>query len=362
MIASQQAQRMAPRPTGNDRQGEAPVKSDQLLRLFRAIQSDDRSGLQRLAKGIIREQKAKGHTRLAKQLADILKKSKPTTGPLPSGRPKPAEVPAHQPTPLPMVRGHAVPLFRIVAGDELRHQMALPAEVEGRFVGIEREYAARDLLAARGLEPKKKVLLYGPPGCGKTMGAERLAWHMGLPLMRVQFGSLASAYLAGQGDGAGGLFEETRGFTGVLLLDECDFAASSAPRGGPDLRAAGEASRPAGALLRSPEDWTSAALLVVTAGTYGPPDEAVCHCFDEVIEMQKPTKAEIRNLLQQTLSGVEIAVDVRWPLLIDKLAGASAAHVVAVARDAVKRCIMAEKEAVSQAHLEMAASTILRPA
>ncbi len=325
------------------------MKSDQLLRLFRAIQSDERSGLLKLAKGIIKEQKAKGHTRLAKQLSDFLKKAKATPEALQPGRSESAGIPAHEPSPPATVRGHALPFLKRVPREALRHEMVLPADVEGRFVDIEREYAARDRLAAHGLEPKKKVLLFGPPGCGKTMGAERLAWHMELPLMRVQFGSLVSANLSGPGGGAGGVFEETRDFAGVLLLDECDFAA-------------GEASRLAGALLRSPEDWTSAALLVVTTGTYGPPDEAVCHHFDEVIEMPKPTKAEIRNLFQQALAGVNIAADVRWPLLIDKLAGASAANVVAVARDAARRCVMAEKEAVSQAHLEMAASTILRPA
>jgi SpoVK/Ycf46/Vps4 family AAA+-type ATPase len=57
--------------------------------------------------------------------------------------------------------------------------MVLAAEVEARFVRIEQEFAARDRLAEHGLPARRKVLLYGPSRCGKTLGAHRLAWSTG---------------------------------------------------------------------------------------------------------------------------------------------------------------------------------------
>jgi ATP-dependent 26S proteasome regulatory subunit len=37
-------------------------------------------------------------------------------------------------------------------------------------------------------------LLYGPPGCGKTMGAERIAWNTGLALVKVRFDAMVSLH------------------------------------------------------------------------------------------------------------------------------------------------------------------------
>ena len=71
--------------------------------------------------------------------------------------------------------------------EALEHHMVLPVATEERFSRIEREYAARERLGACGLKPRKTILLYGPPGCGKSLGAKRLAWNTGLPLLKVRF-------------------------------------------------------------------------------------------------------------------------------------------------------------------------------
>ena len=58
--------------------------------------------------------------------------------------------------------------------------MILPNEVEERLLSIEQEYVARERLKKFNLVPKRKILFYGPPGCGKTLSAERIAWNLDL--------------------------------------------------------------------------------------------------------------------------------------------------------------------------------------
>src|SRR2546422_6983848 len=100
--------------------------------------------------------------------------------------------------------------------------MVLPAETEERFVRIEREYAARERLGVYGLRPRKTILLYGPPGCGKSLGAKRIAWNTGLPLMKVRFASLISSYFGESAANLHTLFIAAKERPCVLLLDECD--------------------------------------------------------------------------------------------------------------------------------------------
>jgi hypothetical protein len=68
--------------------------------------------------------------------------------------------------------------------------MVLPAAVDGKFERIAQEFANRYRLAAAGLQAKRKILLYGNSGCGKSLGAERLAWDAGLPLLATDLGQL----------------------------------------------------------------------------------------------------------------------------------------------------------------------------
>lgn len=57
----------------------------------------------------------------------------------------------------------------------LKHHMVLPPNIEARLVSIEKEFVAKERLSKYNLYPKRKILLYGASGCGKTLSAERIA-------------------------------------------------------------------------------------------------------------------------------------------------------------------------------------------
>ena len=58
------------------------------------------------------------------------------------------------------------------------------------------------------LHYRQKILLYGVPGCGKTLGSERLAWNTGLTLVKVQFDSILSSLLGDTTKNLRKIFEE----------------------------------------------------------------------------------------------------------------------------------------------------------
>lgn len=67
------------------------------------------------------------------------------------------------------------------------------------------------------------MLLYGPPGCGKTFFAERFAEEAGYNFMKVVSSDLASIYVHGSQEKIGKLFKEAREQAPTILyFDELD--------------------------------------------------------------------------------------------------------------------------------------------
>jgi len=326
------------------------MKADLTKRLFKAIAVGSTKDMDLLCRKIIAEEVDKGHTLLANQLQTILKVKKPTH----SVEPK-IDSGKFMET-LPVSRRYQDPLVVRVERSALRHFMVLPDSVEARFKRIEQEYTAKDRLASFGLKYKKKILLYGQPGCGKTMGAERLAWATGLPLVKVRFDALISSYFGESGVNLRAVFESASAKPCVLFLDECDFIAKSRN----NQNDVGEVPRLVNTLLQLLEDFDAPGLLVAATNLDKQLDKALFRRFDDVFEVLAPGEQEVERLLQQTLSAVTIDQNISWSHLAEKLIGMSAADVVKVAQDAAKSTVLHGKAIVKEDDLNFAISEIYK--
>ena len=185
-----------------------------LKRLFRSISDGRPEELHKMGKLIIEEELKKGHGQLAKELSSILKE------PPESKSSSPVQPVASVLNALPRSKRSELPLFTQIPNDVLEHHMILPPEVEERFQRIEKEFAARERLAEYGLLPRKKILLYGPPGCGKSMGAQRLAFNCGLNFYKVRFDAIVSSYLGETASNLRAIFDTAVQSTCLIFIDE----------------------------------------------------------------------------------------------------------------------------------------------
>lgn len=239
----------------------------------------------------------------------------------------------------------------IIERQNLRHNMVLPDAVEDRFRRVECEHAARDRLAAHNLNYRQKILLYGVPGCGKTLGVERLAWNTGLALVKVQFDSLVSSLMGDTGKNLRKVFDEISETSCVLFFDECD----SILRTREDNKDVGEVKRVVNTFLRVLDEYNpDNGLIVMATNLTKSLDPAVWRRFDDVIELPKPGKNEVRLLLVQTLkaSFSKEVDELDWNILLAEMEGFSAAQVVKVAQNAAKTVILKHQvKAVTQSLL-----------
>lgn len=321
------------------------MNAEMMKRVVRAIADRSQLDLERLASKLVETERRTGHAKLADQLEAILKNPRPQIG-----TQKQTSDVARKLTELPVSRRNGESLATLFAPETLEHHMVLPAATEERFSRIEREYAARERLAKYGLKPRKTILLYGPPGCGKSLGAKRLAWSLGLPLMKVRFDSLISSYFGESGANLGNIFSAAKQHPCILLLDECDSIARSRLNG----KDIGEASRVVNSLLQFMEEYDAPGLLVATTNIQESLDPALFRRFDDVFSLPLPGPEEIHKLLRSTLSAVPFAEMINWDRLVDNLSGASAAMVVKVAQDAAKAAVLAGIKGVNDVLLDQA--------
>ena len=74
-----------------------------------------------------------------------------------------------------------------------------------------------------GLHIPNGLLFYGPPGCGKTYFAEKLAEEIGCNFMEVDCSNVASPYIHGGQEKIAAMFDEARNNAPtILFLDEVD--------------------------------------------------------------------------------------------------------------------------------------------
>jgi len=314
------------------------VNSALLKRLFSAIHTGAPTDVEALCRRIVEEERKQGHGNVADDLQHILDSKARSDSP---------RFRSPGLSPLPVNKRESAPLVHVVPHEHLRHHMVLSDAVEARFRRIEKEFAAQHRLALHGLKPSRKVLLYGPPGCGKSLGAERLAWATGLTLYKARFDTLLSSFFGETLSNLRRLFDEVGSSPSALFLDECDTLARSRT----ERNDVGEVNRITNALLETLERYPGDGLIIAATNLDSALDTAFFRRFDEVIRIPLPSTLEIVRLLRMTLSSIRTERAIDWTAIARQLDGMSSSEVVQIAQTAAKRSVMEGGKTVRNVHL-----------
>lgn len=162
-------------------------------------------------------------------------------------------------------------------------------------------YKKADKLNSLGIGVSNTLLLYGPPGCGKTKCAYLIAKQLNLPLVIGRLDSLISSYLGTTAKNIRTLFEFAQKMPCVLFLDEFDAIAKARD----DSNELGELKRVVNSLLQNVDAMSSDSLLLAATNHEKLLDSAVWRRFGYKLEIELPDVAAILKMINLFTNGID---------------------------------------------------------
>lgn len=184
-------------------------------------------------------------------------------------------------------------LADIIMPTENETKVVLSESNNEKISAFVKSYQKADLLNSLGIGISNTLLLYGPPGCGKTKCAYLIAQQLGLPLVVARLDSLISSYLGTTAKNIRSLFEFAQRTPCVLFLDEFDAIAKARD----DNNELGELKRVVNSLLQNVDNLNRDSLLIAATNHDYLLDSAVWRRFDYRLEIELPDRKAIKEMI-----------------------------------------------------------------
>lgn len=197
------------------------------------------------------------------------------------------------------------------------------------------EYRNKNKLYSSGLSNRRKVLLEGAPGTGKTMTASVIASELGLPLFTVQVDKLVNKFMGETSARLRQIFDSMVSDVGVYLFDEFDTIGADRSMD----NEVGEMRRILNSFLQFIETDASDSIIIAATNNQRMLDKALFRRFDDVIHYELPDDHQIRRLFEKKIDGYS-RENVCSHEVVEAARGLSHAELSLVADDAIKGSIL----------------------
>ena len=306
------------------------ASGEQLKALLKSHVDGDDDRFFSVAMQVAAHEARRGHGRLAEELRALIDGAKSALRPV-------APVPIGQP------RGELANLLVASHPSARLGDMILADDLGEQIQRVIREQRHAGRIVERGLAPRRKLLLTGSPGTGKTLTASVLAGELGFPLFEVRLDGLITKYMGETAAKLRQIFEATTRTRGVYFFDEFDAIGSQ--RG--LANDVGEIRRVLNSFLQMIEQERSHSLVIAATNHPAILDPALFRRFDDILHYELPDSLQIMRLLKARLSAAT-TTRVRWDSLAQLATGLSYAEVARAANEVLKDALIHERESIKE--------------
>lgn len=166
--------------------------------------------------------------------------------------------------------------------------------------GLLQEWGNEAALREVGVEPTRSLLLYGPPGSGKTVTAHYIAARLSLPLVTARIDGLISSFLGTTARNIANLFDFANRYACILLLDEFDALAKLRD----DAQEIGEIKRVVNSLLQNLDRRSERGITIAITNHDRLLDPAVWRRFEAQVHIGEPEAAARERMIARFLQPI----------------------------------------------------------
>lgn len=301
--------------------------ANQIKSLIRSYSEEDRERFYSIALQVAAHEAKQGHATLAHEIRDLVdghrKKARKGLNVVPFPQELKGLVSSETPD---------TPFQSLVA----------PKGTLDRFHRVIKEFYQRGKLQRHGLNNRRRVLLAGPPGTGKTMSARILAHELKLPLYTVQVDRLVTKFMGETSAKLRQIFDVMVHKQGVYFFDEFDAIGGDRSMDN-DV---GEMRRVLNALLQFIEQDDSESIIIAATNNPKLLDQALFRRFDDVLYYVIPDEDESKKLIEIVL-GDFLVGRFAWKKVLVACEGLSQAEIGSACRDAIKDAVLNDKNKVA---------------
>jgi transitional endoplasmic reticulum ATPase len=201
-----------------------------------------------------------------------------------------------------------------------------------------------EVFSRMGIRPPKGVLLFGPPGCGKTLLARAVATESEANFITIKGPEVFSKWVGESEKAIREVFRKGRmAAPAVIFFDEID---SIVPRRGMGYGDSGVTGRVISQLLTEMDGIISLEDIVVIAATNRPDivDPAILRPgrFDRLIYVPEPQQKARLEILKLYTKGMPLTKDVDLPRLAGMMKSYSGADIEALCREAALHALRSD--------------------
>lgn len=295
--------------------------ADQILSLIRNHLNNDDTQFRKVALQISAVEARSGHAIVARTIQELLNQKKTSLG-----------------TVRLVSKNKDIDdlLLQVDTYDDMT-SLVLCQELKEKLDRVIKEYLKKETLSKYGLANRRKLLLYGASGTGKTMTASALAKEFNLPFFVVRTEKVVTKFMGETGQKLGRIFDFINDVPAVYLFDEFDAIGSQR---GMDNEV-GEQRRILNTFLQLLERDDSDSFIIAATNSIESIDKAMFRRFDDVIEYKLPDTEQRLALLREYLY---TAKDLDFSSAESLFDGMSHAEIKIVCSDIFKESLLNDRK------------------